>query len=74
MASPPPTVISSKLTGRFKFKSGGIFKRPILMVEINATVRRFYPCYDTVERLEWREASIEQALAIQFMNEANKDN
>ncbi len=65
MATLPNMVISSELTGKFRFEVG-FMKTPVLFVEMRQTIRRYSPHCDVVERIVWQKATATQAFAIQF--------
>ncbi|UPQ69705.1 hypothetical protein [Kluyvera ascorbata] len=65
MATPPNVVISSAMTGKFRFEVG-FMKTPVLFVEMRQNIKRYSPHCDVVERIVWQKATSIQAFAIQF--------
>lgn len=71
MATPPPRLVSSEMTGKYRFKSSIFFRMPILYVEIKRVYRRFAPLNDEVTNLSWDKATIEQAVELQLRSKEN---
>ena len=71
MTTPPPRLISSEMTGKYRFRSSLFFRMPILYVEMKRVYRRFAPLNDEVTNLSWDKATIEQAIELQVRSKEN---
>jgi hypothetical protein len=73
MAIPRPRLISSEMTGRYRFKSSMFLNIPILYVEIKRVYRRFSLNNDEVTNLKWDRATIEQAIELQVRSSEDRE-